>query len=110
MAEFNIHPGQRRHRTLEYKNAAGGPGKTQDPPTWDLSDELTAQVDVDPDGLHGTIAYNGTVGDLTITSVADGDLGPEVNRIVLTDVFHMLAPLGAAGGESNVSEEEPIPA
>lgn len=108
--EYDIHPGQFRHRSLKYRNAAGGPGQTQDPPTWDLSDELTAKVDVDPDGLHGTIAYNGTVGDLSITSVADGDLGPGVNRIVQTDVFHMLAPLGATVVESEVSDEEPLPA
>lgn len=110
MADFDIHPGQRRHLNLAYKNAAGGPGSTEAPPTWDLSDELGAKVDVDPDGLHGTIAHNGTVVDLTVTNVADGDLGPGINRIVETNVFHMLAPLGATVVDSTVSDEEAIPA
>ena len=37
MAEFDIFPGNQRHRRLNYTQKGGGPGKVQDPPTWDLS-------------------------------------------------------------------------
>lgn len=107
--EFDIHPGNRRHRTLNYQKADGSAGVVQDPPTWDLNDMLLAQVDVDPDNMSGVINHNGAVGDLVITSVADGDIGLGENRIVITDIFHMLAPLGATGGSSSVGDEEPIP-
>ena len=113
MAEFDIHPGTRRHRTLRYTKADGSPGVVETPPTWDLSEPDLAAVDVDPDKMHGVISHNGAIGDLTVSSRADGDLGEgenQTNLIVITDVFHMLAPLGAAGGESAVGAEEPIPA
>ena len=109
MAEFDIRPGNRRHRTLNYTKADGSVGVVQDPPTWDLNDELLAQVDVDDDSMHGIIAHNGSVGDLIVTSAADGDIGLGEHRIVIADTFHMLAPLDASGGSSSVSDEEPIP-
>jgi hypothetical protein len=110
MAEFDIHPGTRRHRILKYTKADGSPGVVETPPTWDLSEPDLATVDVDPDAMHGVISHNGAIGDLTVSSRADGDLGAGENLIIITDIFHMLAPLGAAGGESTVGAEEPIPA
>jgi hypothetical protein len=109
MAEFEIRPGNRRHRTLAFKNAKGEAGQVQDPPVWTLSDETLADMAVDADGMHGTIGHNGSQGDVVCSSEADGDVGLGVNRIVVSDIFHMLPPLGATGGESTVSEEEPIP-
>lgn len=109
MAEFDIRPGNRRHRTLSFTNAKGEPGQVQDPPAWTLSDETLADMQVDGDGMHATIAHNGSQGDVVCSSEADGDVGLGVNRIVVSDTFHMLAPLGATGGEAVVSEEEAIP-
>lgn len=110
MAEYDIRPGNRRHRTLGYTKKDGSAGVVQDPPEWIRSDEALAQVDVDPDGMHGTIAHNGAVGDLTIDSRADGDIGLGEHLIVISDTFHMLPPRDAEGGTSEVGEEEPIPA
>lgn len=109
MAEYDIHPGNRRTRSLNYTKADGSQGEVQDPPSWDLNDTLLAAVNVNPDSLSGTIDHNGSVGDLVVTSVADGDIGLGEHRIVITDIFHMLAPLGATGGGSTVGDEEPIP-
>lgn len=109
MAAFDIRPGMRRHRTLNYTKADSSPGVVQDPPTWDLNDSLLAKVEIDPDNMHGTISHNGSVGDLVVTSVADGDIGLGEHRIVIADVFHMLPPLGAIGGSSSVGDEERIP-
>ena len=109
MAEFEIRPGNRRHRSLDFTKKDGSAGKVQDPPVWALSNETLAKMDVDPDGMSGFIAHNGSVGDVVCTSEADGDLGEGVNRIVITDTFHMMQPLGASGGTSTVDEEEPIP-
>ena len=73
----------------------------QDPPTWDFSavgevDAASlASVNVDPDQLHGVIGHNGSIGDLTITSVADGDVGSRGHPIVITDMFHMRGPRDA---------------
>lgn len=112
MAEYNIDPGQRRHRTLRYTKADGSPGTVQDPPTWDMLNPELAAVTVDPDSMHATIDHNGGIGDLTITSRADGDVGLGVHPIILEDIFHMMppAPLDAESGMSEVSEQEPIPA
>lgn len=116
MAEFDIFPGNQRHRKLNYTQKGGGPGKVQDPPTWDLSapgdvDPSTlASVNIDPDKMHGIVGHNGAIGDLTITSFADGDVGLGEHPIVITDVFHMKPPFDADGGASDVSPEEPIPA
>jgi hypothetical protein len=117
MAEFDIFPGNQRHRRLNYKQKGGGPGKVQDPPTWDLSASVEvvnpsalATVTIDPDQMHGIIGHNGSIGDLTITSFADGDIGLGVHPIIFTDVFHMRPPRDAEGGASEVSDEEPIPA
>lgn len=112
MAEYNIQPGMRRHRTLKYHKADGSPGSIQDPPTWDMVNPELANVLVDEANMHATIDHNGGIGDLTITSRADGDVGIGDHPIILTDIFHMLPPkeLDAAGGMSEVSEEEPIPA
>ena len=117
MADYEIFPGNQRHRRLNYKQLSGAPGKTQDPPTWDLSapegvDAVSlALVNVDPDARHGIIGHNGAIGDLTITSVADGDVGLGVHTIVITDTFHMRPPReNSDSGESEVSDEEPIPA
>lgn len=107
--DFDIHPGNRRHRTLGFTKADGSPGEVEGPPLWDSNDATLAIMDVDTDGMHGTIAHNGSVGDFTVTSRADGDLGIGVNPIVIADIFHMLAPLGATGGSSSVGAEEPIP-
>jgi hypothetical protein len=116
MAEFDIRPGQQRHRRLNYTKKDGSPGRVQDPPTWELSaagDGVNpadvASVNVDPDQMHGIIGHNGGIGDLTVISNADGDVGLGVNTIVITDVFHMRGPLDAEGGTSDVSDEEPIP-
>jgi hypothetical protein len=109
MAEFDIRPGNRRHRTLAFKNAKGETGAVEGVPAWVSSDETLADMVVDADGMHGIIGHNDSVGDVIVTSEADGDLGLGVNRIVITDTFHMLAPLGSTGGESVVSEEEAIP-
>ena len=109
MAEYDIHPGNRRHRTLGYTKADGSAGVVQDPPSWDINDAQLAQLDIDPDNMHGIISHNGAVGDFVINSVADGDIGLGEHRIVIADTFHMLAPLGATGGGSTVGDEEPIP-
>lgn len=116
MAEFNIQPGNQRRRKLNYTQKGGAPGKVQNPPTWDLTTtgevdpEALASVSIDPDGMQGSIGHNGSVGDLTITSSADGDIGLGEHLIVITDVFHLLPPRDAEGGTSDVSEEEAIPA
>lgn len=110
MAEFDIRPGNRRHRTLSYTKKDGSPGAVQSPPEWELSDPALAQVDVDPDGMHGIVGHIGAIGDLTINSRADGDIGLGEHLIVVTDVFHLLPPRDADGGTSAVGEEEPIPA
>jgi hypothetical protein len=114
--EYDIFPGNQRHRRLNYQQLDGSPGKTQDPPTWDLSapegvDAASlASVVVDPDGRHGIIGHNSAVGDLTIASVADGDVGLGVHTIVITDIFHMRPPReNSESGVSDVSEEEAIP-
>lgn len=109
MAEFDIRPGNRRHRTLSYTKKGGEAGAVQNPPEWDMSDPALATVDVDPDGMHGTVAHNGGIGDLTINSRADGDVGIGEHLIVITDVFHMLPPLDSDGGTSEVGPEEAIP-
>jgi hypothetical protein len=115
MAEYDIFPGNQRHRKLNYTRKDGSPGRVESPPTWELSgggDELPAEelatVTIDVDQMHGVIAHNGAVGDLTITSRADGDIGIGVHPIVITDTFHMKPPRDADGGTSEVSEEEPI--
>ena len=113
--EYEIFPGNQRHRRLNYTQKGGAPGRVQDPPTWDLStvgevDPSTlAAVNIDPDRMHAVIGHNGAIGDLTISSFADGDVGLGRHPIVLTDTFHMRPPLDADGGVSDVSEEEPIP-
>lgn len=107
--DFDIHPGNRRHRNLSYENAAGQPGVVEGPPAWSLSDDTLADMAVDAHGMHGTIAHNGSIGDVVVMSEADGDIGLGVNRIVISDTFHMLPPFGATGGSSSVSAEEPIP-
>lgn len=110
MADFDISPGMQRSRTLEYSNAKGEPGTVEAPPTWTLSEDALANMAVDPDGMRGTIAHNGSIGDVVVTSEADGDIGLGVNLIVVSDTFHMKAPFGAVGGRSSVGAEEPIPA
>jgi hypothetical protein len=117
MAEFEIFPGNQRHRRLNYKQKGGAPGRVQDPPTWDLSTAAEAvdpsslaSVNIDPDNMHGVIGHNGAVGDLTISSFADGDVGLGKHPIVITDTFHMRPPRDAEGGTSEVGEEEAIPA
>jgi hypothetical protein len=115
MAEYDIFPGNQRHRRLNYTKKDGSPGRVQDPPTWELSGggegveaEALATVTIDSDQMHGVIAHNGAVGDLTITSRADGDIGLGEHPIVIVDMFHMKPPRDADGGTSEVSEEEPI--
>jgi hypothetical protein len=117
MAEFEIFPGNQRHRRLNYTKKDGSPGRVQGPPTWELSGggegvdaEALATVTIDPDQMHATIGHNGSVGDLTIVSQADGDIGIGKHPIVITDIFHMRPPRDADGGNSEVSDEEPIPA
>lgn len=117
MAEYEIYPGNQRHRRLNYTKKDGSPGRVQDPPTWEFSgggEELPAEdlatVTVDGDKMHGVVAHNGAIGDLTITSRADGDVGIGVHPIVITDIFHMKGPRDADGGTSDVSDEEAIAA
>ena len=110
MGDFEIHPGNRRRRTLSYAKADGSPGQVESPPEWSKSDDVMADIEVDADGMIGFVAHNGSVGDVIVSSEADGDLGLGVNRIVIADTFHMLPPLGAVGGSSSVGEEERIPA
>jgi len=115
MAEYDIKPGNQRHRRLNYTKKDGSAGKVQDPPTWDLSapegvdPASLASLNIDGDQMHGVVGHNGAIGDLTISSFADGDVGLGRHPIVLTDTFHMLSPLDAEGGVSDVGEEEPIP-
>jgi hypothetical protein len=115
--EYDIFPGNQRHRRLNYTKRDGSPGRVQDPPTWDLStptpdlDAATlATVTIDPDRMHAVIGHNGAVGDLMVSSFADGDIGLGEHPIVIVDIFHMKPPRDADGGNSEVSDEEPIPA
>jgi hypothetical protein len=110
MPEYDVRPGQRRPRKLQATRPDGSPGKVQDPPEWIIDKKELAQVDVAPDGFSGFVAHNGSLGDVTIISRADGDVGLGENVLETTpDVFHMLAELDASGLISTVGDLEPIP-
>lgn len=106
---FDIHPGNKRVLTPSYQKADGTPGAVEGFPEWSLSDPTLATMVVNPDGMGGEMQHNGAVGEVTLTVRADGDLGiPGVFPIVLSEVFTMLAPLGATGGTLGVGDEVPV--
>lgn len=105
---FDIHPGNMRSVTPTYQKGDGSPGLVEGVPDWSISDATLATMVKNADGLGGSVQHNGAVGEVTLTVRADGDLGTGVFPIVLSEVFTMLAPLGATGGTLGVGDEVPI--
>lgn len=105
---FDIHPATKRPITPTYEKSDGSAGSVEGAPEWALSDPTLATLVVNPDGMGGEVQHNGAVGEVTLTVRADGDLGAGMFPIVLSEVFTMLAPLGATGGTLGVGDEVPL--
>ncbi|MGH8570013.1 MAG: hypothetical protein ACREXU_18905 [Gammaproteobacteria bacterium] len=105
---FDLHPGNQRAMSVSFTKADGSLGQVETAPAWSLSDPALATLAAAPDGMSATIAHNGAVGEVTLTVRADGDLGAGVHPIVLSEIFTLMAPLGAVGGAMSVGEEQPI--
>lgn len=105
---FDIHPLMQRALSVAYTKADGSPGQVEAAPVWLLSDPEMATLAAAPDGMSAMMQHNGAVGQVTLTVSADGDLGAGVHPIVLSEIFTMLAPLGAVGGALGVADEQPI--
>ncbi|MFH0351033.1 MAG: hypothetical protein ACHBMF_03740 [Chromatiales bacterium] len=102
----DIKPAYKRTITAAYTKADSTPGQVEGVPVWTLSDPLLGTLTPAVDGMSATIAHKAP-GSATVEVTADGDLGAGVHPIVLSEVFTMLAPLGAEAGTLSVGEEAP---
>jgi hypothetical protein len=105
---FDIHTSNMRALQVSYSKDDGSPGEVEGAPQWTFDLDDIATLEVDPDGMNARIKHNGSIGLVTLSVTADGDLGAGVHPIVLTEQFNMLAPLGATQVQMSVGDETPI--
>ena len=101
--------------TVAYKNATGGPGRTDGPPKWTAAPDGMVTLTPSADGLTCVVVTLPVPADVPVNSViitadADGDLGDGVVDIVNTAALDIFDASGnAVIGEITVGEFTPIP-
>jgi len=99
--------------TVAYKNATGGKGRTDGPPTWSAEPAEFVTLTPSADGLSCGIVTAAVPEDTPVQSViitvdADGDLGEGKTDIVNTGILDIYDPAqGAAIGEVTFGEFVP---
>jgi hypothetical protein len=102
---FVINNGFKRTITITgYFKADGTPGQIQGVPVWTVSDPAAANLVVSPDSMSADIFYVSPAVGVTVTSVANGDLGAGVSNVTIVDTFDMVE-LPPVSGTSTVSDQ-----
>jgi hypothetical protein len=99
-----VHQGFMVTITNVYTAADGSPGVLDGIPVWSASIPAIATLTPSADGLSCGVAWNGT-GLVTISSLADGDLGTGIFAISDSFDLEMVAPLGATAVVGSISAE-----
>ena len=108
---FVINNGFKRTITITgYFKADGTPGQIQGVPVWSVSDPAAATLVVSPDSMSADVFYVAPALGVTVTSVANGDLGTGVTNVTITDTFDMVelpvvSTVSAVSGTSLVSDQ-----
>lgn len=83
---------------VEFKTAAGNPGRVDGVPSWSVSNPSVLTLVVSDDGLEALVKTTGTLGDSQVSVSADADLGAGVRAVsAVLDVTVQSAEVVTAG-------------